>query len=158
MLTVFQLAFLNNLPGSFAYINLLLLILIYIFVIFGPKVAIGWFLGSAWLLDVAQFRFWGLHLLASLIVFGVVYFLLIRVLTNKSLYSILLLVAVAVLLNDLITAPLILNSFNDLRDGSFWLGEFYKIITNLVAGVFLFYIFNLLTRRIQPVFLKQSKR
>ena len=157
-LVVIQLSLVNRLPLGVGYVNLLLVVLVYLMILFGPRLALYWFIGAGWLLDVLSFNFWGLHMAAALLAYALSFFLLTSVFTNRSLYALMIIVMAATLVFDAVTAPLILQGWSSLMVGSIWLVEAKKIAANLVATVGLFYIFNILTRRVQPVFLRDLKR
>lgn len=153
-----QISLINRLPLGFGYVNLLLVLLVYLLILLGPKPALYWFIGSGWLLDILSFNYWGLHLAASLLIYFLAVFLLTNVFTNRSLYSLIILVVAATLTYDLITAPLVLENWRSFLNVVTWQMELKKVVANSIATIFLFYIFNLLTTRVQPVFLRQSKK
>ncbi|MEI6379027.1 MAG: hypothetical protein WCO55_05185 [Candidatus Falkowbacteria bacterium] len=157
-LVIGQLSLVNRLPLGIGYVNLLLVILVYLMVLFGPQLALYWFIGAGWLLDVLSFNYWGLHMIAALLVYVLSFFLLTSVFTNRSLYALMMIVAAATIVFDVVTAPIVLHSWSSVLTSDIWLVEAKKIAANLVATIGLFYVFNILIKRVQPVFLRDLKR
>lgn len=158
LLVLIQFSLINRLPFVFGYANVLLVMLVYLLILLGPKPALYWFIGAGWLLDTLSFNYWGLHLVAMLSVYFITVYLLTSVFTNRSLYSLIILVIASTIVYDLITAPMLLDSWRNFLIVDTWLVELKKIIANSLATIGLFYVFNLLTKRVQPVFLRQSKK
>ena len=147
-----------SLPAGFNFLNIVLVILIYILVIFGPHRAAWWFLAFGWFLDIFQFNAFGANLLALGLCFGIVFFLLSNFITNRSLYSIWLLTVVATFIYDGVLGLFTAWRFNDWSIFASVHGELWRLIANLLLATVLFYFFGAVSKRVRPVFLKDFKR
>jgi hypothetical protein len=157
LLVALQLSFINLLP-VFSYLNLILVILLFGLVVRDLSWASSTFLFIAFCLDALALSSFGVYLITYGLVLIVSYILLINFVTNRSLYSFLLLVGIATLLHDLILplanyliAP---EAFLDFGT-KFWLAEIWRLAANLLATGIIFYILNLFSKRFQPVFLRK---
>ncbi|MFH0840722.1 MAG: hypothetical protein V1865_01925 [bacterium] len=150
-----QASFLNVLPVLY-YLNLVLVILIFILVLMDLNWAIAWFLIIALCFDVFSFQAFGTHLITYSLVLIISYILLINFITNRSLYSFLLLTAVATIIyNVSLQLASYLMSYNSSLDfsTSFWINVGWRLLANLIITGIVFYILSLFSRRFKPVFL-----
>ena len=148
-------AVLHNL-SIVGYVNLILVALVFWQVFGGLRSSLLAFVVCGWLLDIFTFKALGINTLALCLVFGAVYFLLLNFVTNRSLYSFLLLIAVATVIFDVVISGL--AGADRLIAWSFWLAEGKRLAANAVLTAVFFYLFNFLSRRIQPVFLRDVKK
>lgn len=79
------------------------------------------------------------------------------------MYAMMFLVGLSTWINDVIIAMTEFDKFTlgeivNVYGYSFWLVEWKRIIANLVLTFILFYLSNKITKRIQPVFLRELKR
>lgn len=151
------------LPLGLGYLNLVIIVLISILSVFGARFAFVWFFFLAWLLDIFQFNLSGINFIAMFSVFWLCYFLLHNFITDRSLYSFLILTAVGTLLYDLILAISLLtnNSFQEIfrvYGKDLWLTEAKRLAANLILMIFIYNFFHRLTKRIEPVFLREIKK
>jgi len=146
-----QLSFIKALPnGSYFYLSLV--VLVFIVVLFGLEKALFWFLLNGFLLDLFAFKYFGFYTLLFVIILGVVYFLLSSVLTNRSLYAFLLLVATAVILYDVANYLVFSLSWH-----GFFSQELKRLLANFAITIIIFYSISLLSYRLRPVFLVRGK-
>jgi len=158
VLIAFQSSFLNLLP-IVSYLNLLLVISLFVLVMNDLDWAIVWFLLIAFCLDVFSFNAFGIHLMTLGLVLIISYVLLINFFTNRSLYSFLFLVGIATIIYDaslLFVDYLYISSTLFVLPNDFWLDELWRLLANLIATGIIFYILNLFSKRFQPVFLRKK--
>lgn len=147
VLFVAQTALAKSLPGG-VYINLSLVVLVFLLVLFGLEQAVGYWLISGFLMDLFSFKLFGFYTVLFGALLLLVYWLLNNVLTNRSLYSFLLIVT-------LVTV---------LYDGANWLvfglpadnllgSEFKRLLANWLITVVSFYVVSWMSYRLKPVFL-----
>ncbi len=146
-----QLALVAALPGGH-YFYVSLVVLVFIMVLGGLETAAWWFLLNGFLLDLFAFKFFGFYTLLFAVILTAVYLLFNNVLTNRSLYAFLLLVAVAVLFYDL-ASYLVLG----LSWQNFFIMELKRLGANLLLTIVIFYAITLLSYRLRPVFLIRTK-
>ena len=146
-----QLALVEALPFG-GYLCLSLVVLVFIVVLFDMETAIFWFLTNGFLLDLFSFKLFGFHTVLMLVILSVVYFLLNNILTNRSLYAYLLLVAGTILLYDLAGYIVFGLPWNN-----FFILEVKKIGANFLLTTLIFYSIGVLSTRLRPVFLIRSR-
>ncbi len=128
-------------------------ILTFILFIFKEKVALIWVVGVGYLLDNFAYIPFGINLVILFCMIGVVYFLMKRLLTNRSILSFLILTLIATLIYDGLF--LLLSSFAinlaDLQSiiRLSWSTILWQILANLILGVILFLITFKFTKRLQ---------
>lgn len=157
-----QLSFLNPWPGWLGFLDLGLVILIFVLELKGLNWGLIWGLGLGLLFDIFYFQPFGVFLLSFLAVVLFSYFLLVKFFTNRSLYSYLVLILVATVFFDFFLRFLIyfLNFYSPsnvffLSLGRFWIFLGKSLAVNALAVVFFFYFFNFLSDRFNAVFLKK---
>jgi len=146
-LFVLEQAWLRALPGG-AYLNLTLVILIFILVLFGLERALPWWLAAGFLNDLFSFHYFGFYTLLFLVIALSTYFLLNNVLTNRSLYVFLFLTAAASLIFDLANYLVFALPWSD-----FLMEELKRLGGNFLATIVIFYLVGWLSYRLRPVFL-----
>lgn len=153
-----QASFLNVLP-IVSYLNLVLVVLIFVLVLRELDWAIAWWLFLAFCFDVFAFQSFGIHLLAYGVVLILTYILLINFVTNRSLYSLLLLVGIATVIYNLaIIFASYLVGFVSKLDFSvnFWTAVGWQLVANLLMTAIIFYTLSLFSKRFKPVFLAKQ--
>jgi len=146
--------FIGALPFGLHSLHLLPLALIFVLLLSNIRLAAWWALLGGLFLELFSFRFFGSYLIMLFIVLIIIHLMFERVLTNRSIYSTIIISAVVTLVWDLMFLLL------DYQTGSVFLGwlESSKIIAislvvNIVAASLIFYIINAVSRRFRPVFL-----
>jgi len=162
ILVFIQQGLLTGLPFGLASLNLPLVALIFILVFTDLKTAFYWAVGLGFLLDLFTFYPFGAHLLSFSLTLLVVFLLLEKFFTNRSLYSFLALITAASVFYQLfllITAGLI-NLFTGAAGVdlgiNFWLFAGRELVFNLTAAIAIYYFQNFLSNRLKPVFLQKS--
>lgn len=162
VLALIQFSLLNSLFWPWNNLDLIMVAIILAFLVFNREKT--WLLAAAsgWFLDSWGFHPFGLSFLSLFLSAVLVYFVLENVLTNRSLYSFLLLTAIGIIFKSFLFQLFLLifdwsgsvkNFF--LIQISFWESLFWSLLLGLlIVGLF----FNLLSsanRRLQPFFLKR---
>jgi rod shape-determining protein MreD len=164
-LVIFQNAFMENLPGIFAEINPIIVILVFLSGLGDFKSALWLAAGAGFLLDIYSFNVFGLYLLGLSAVTIFINFLQTNFFTNRSLYSFLALTFFAVLGYDLAirifagTASLVLdrNPYAFGFGAGFIANEPWRLLINLIAAAAVFYAVNFATAKLKPIFLLKHK-
>jgi len=163
-LVIGQISFVSGLPLGLANLNLIIVCLIFILSFGGLDRALWSALTLGFLLDVFSFSYFGLYIVCLALTVLVVHFLLNNFFTNRSLYSVLALVALATLVYEicLFASDYIISLFNNIDllvgSGDFWLGQLIQLGLNCFLAILLFYAFHFLSRRLSPAFLFKSKK
>ena len=124
----------------------------------------AWFLAAAmgWFLDILAFHPFGISIMALVLSAVIVYLILENFLTNRSLYSFLLLTVIGIL-SEAFLSNILLSIF-DLSEstsrfflvrGSFWESLGWSLLLGLVAVGLFFNLLAVVSRRFQPFFLKK---
>ncbi|MCX6794383.1 MAG: hypothetical protein NTY31_00055 [Candidatus Falkowbacteria bacterium] len=157
---IVQFSFVLALPSVFNQINLTVIVLVFTLFFFGLRPALyaaiilgGW-------LDLYSFNFFGLYLLLFCLTVILVNWILKAWLTNRSLYSFLLLMLIATLTFGLASGFLFYFSGASsggffLWSGAFWSKLFYQAVWSELAGLLLFSLTGATARRFQPFFLEK---
>lgn len=161
LVTVFQLAFINNLPAWFGQFSLIIVILIFSLEFGQSRKIIWWFLLVGFLFDIYSPLFFGLWLCFWPLVFLFAKFLSVNFFTNKSLYSFLGLGFFTTLfyyfffhlifyiLNIMASQSMTFFLFSK----NFYINLLSGLIFNLLAVFVLFYVINFISDKLKPVFL-----
>jgi cell shape-determining protein MreD len=160
LLIVFlQLALINSAPYAFSRINLILLALILSLFFWDLKTVILLALGLGLLTDIFSFQLFGFY---TITLFAVVFLadsLLANWFTNRSTYSFLALTFFTTLFyNFVLYTFFYLSNFLSagsffLGQANFWLGLGLELVWNLGIIFLFFWIMNLTTNKLKPVFL-----
>ncbi len=159
-----QIAFIDNLPGYFNNINLILIALVFILMLGSFKEALWWAFGAGILCDVFSFNPFGLYLVSLVLVVIFANFLQVSYFTDRTLYSVLALTSLSLLCDRLILqlAKYAVTLFDSaeiraLVDSSFWKHELSGIALSLVLAAVIFYVINYMSNRLKPVFLVRKR-
>ncbi|MFA6194162.1 MAG: hypothetical protein WC719_00250 [Patescibacteria group bacterium] len=158
---IVQFSFIFSLPSVFSQINLAVITLIFTLFFFGFRSSLYAALVLGFWLDLFSFYFFGLYLLLFLLTVMLANWILETRLTNRSLYSFLLLILIATAAYDFAAAFLVylvgasIGSFF-LWNGAFWSNLLYQILWSESAGLLMFSLAGALTRRFKPFFLERK--
>jgi len=154
-----QLSWINSWPYVFSRINIILLALILFLFFLDFKKVILLALGLGFLLDIFSWQLFGFYSLTLFTVVVLADFLLTNWFTNRSTYSFLALTFFTTLSYNFILYFLFYLS-NFLSDGgfflwqaNFWVGLSWELIWSLGIIFLFFWVMNLTTTRLKPVFL-----
>jgi hypothetical protein len=150
--------FVGSLPFGLHRLHLLPLALIFVLLLSNIRLAAWWALIGGLVLEVFSFRFFGSYLIILFITLIIIQLMFEKVITNRSIYSIVIISAVVTVVWDL-AFLLIDYQAGVLAFG--WLESFkimlLSLIVNIIAASLAFYIINAVSRRFRPVFLLFNK-
>jgi hypothetical protein len=162
ILALLQFSFISALPWPFNNFELSLVAIVFSFLLFNKKdswiiaIALGFFT------DLWLFHPYGTAILSLFFTAVVIYLVLENLLTNRSLYSFLLITIIAVLVNTIFTRIFLVifdwsgaNTSHFLTSSLFWGSLMWNLILSLVVVGFIFSVLALLSRRLKPFFLKR---
>lgn len=160
LVSIIQLAFFSSLPSYLSAFNSVLIILIFILVLTGPDKALIWAVGSGLVLDIFSFLPFGIYMISFFLTIISINFLLVNFLTNRSLYSFLVLSIFGTIVYEMVLYTLSYfiikasgNEFPVTFNFIFWKGELNQVILNLSGMGLFFYLFGFLSKKMKPVFL-----
>ncbi|MFA5754379.1 MAG: rod shape-determining protein MreD [Patescibacteria group bacterium] len=161
LIAVGQLTAIANWPSFFNSINAVLIVLIFCLFFLGFRATTWAVLISGFWLDIFSFNFFGLYLITLFLVILIADRISVSLLTNRSLYSFLLLILVSTIIYNFIFQILGYFSVDTpsslfLVQKSFWLTLAYQSAWSVVCAVLMFNLSALLTRRLQPFFLEKK--
>ena len=160
---IVQATFISSLPPIFFAINLVLTSLLFSLIFFKLENTLILAILMGFWLDILGFNFFGLNILVYLITSLLMDFLLKNWLTNKSLYSFLVLSVVGVLIYNLLLY-IILAVWQSGQTGSgfflfeshFWIQLLWQTMWGAGFMLFFFNIANSLSKRLKPFFLEKK--
>jgi hypothetical protein len=161
-LALLQFSFISALPWPFSNLNLSLTVIIFSFLLFDKEDVwlIALFLG--FFLDVWFFHPFGTIILSLFFSAIVLYLILENLLTNRSVYSFLLLTIIAVISDTLFTRIFLIifdwsgsSASRFLSSSLFWESLVWNLILNLIIVGVIFSLLAILSRRLKPFFLKR---
>lgn len=160
LIVLLQFSLVSGLPGLLRNINLIIISVIFVLVLFGFRLAFIWSIAMGLLMDFYSFNIFNINLLSLIISMALSHFLLINFLTNRSLYAFLILGLTASLIYELllfgfnIAIGFIYQHEIVISLGiNFWLNKASGIVENLLLIGLGFYLLNLASKRLKPVFL-----
>jgi cell shape-determining protein MreD len=158
---IVQFSFIFPLPTIYSQINLAAIVLVFNLFFFDFRSALYASLILGFWLDLYSFNFFGFYLLLFFFTILLANWILKTWLTNRSLYSFLLLILLAALAYNLFSG--FLSYFSGTSSGgfflwraSFWSNLFYGALWSELAGLLMFSLAGALTRRFQPFFLEKK--
>lgn len=164
LLSLIQVGFINGLPLMLSNINLLLIVLIYVLVLGGFRMAGVWALSMGLILDIISFLPFGAFLISFFLSLIVINFLLVNFFTNRSLYAYIAITFfasisffISIYVFSVANQIYKLNGELDLFNLVFWQNALMQIVINILVVFFTFYIINFLSNNLKPVFLVKKK-
>jgi hypothetical protein len=161
ILAIVGLAFLDvalvaNLPWGLHRLHLLLLALVFVVLLSNIRLAAWWALGGGIILELFSFTWFGKYLSLIFISLLVAQILLDKVLTNRSIYSVIIMTGLITLLWDI---GFLLFDYQTVVWSWLYLIKNLglSLLYNIVAAGLIFYLLNTFSRRFQPVFLLSKK-
>lgn len=159
-LAILQLSFFNSLPGWFSGLNVSILVIVFILGLGTFNMSLWWAIGLGLFFDIYSFSPFGFYLFSLIAMVFVSNFLLINLLTNRSLYSFLVLTFIAFFVYKLFLYTLNYlfslfgkNNLDLTVNFDFWANELKSLLVNLLIVFIAFYMVNFLSKRLKPVFL-----
>lgn len=156
-----QFSLISAWPFAFNQINLILIILVFSLFFFGHMSALLLALFFGFWFDLLSFNVFGIYLLSLFITVFVSHRVLKNWLTNRSLYSFLVITIIA---NAIYVFSLYLLIYlSRISRGAFFLGEksfwssfTWQIIWSVVAALLLFNLIAAVTKKLKPFFLENK--
>jgi rod shape-determining protein MreD len=160
-LVLLQFSFISALPNPYRQFNLILIVLLFILFFLDFRVAVISALIVGFWMDIISFNFFGFFLLIFFSVLWLAQWILKNWLTNRSFYSlVVLMVSMTVFYNLLAAIILYLvgSDYNNffLLQSHFWLTLVYQSFWSFIAALILFNLAALLLKRIKPFFLEKK--
>ncbi|HTW97065.1 MAG TPA: hypothetical protein VMD74_05405 [Candidatus Methylomirabilis sp.] len=160
-LVILQLAFVSGLPSWLAQFNLLLIFLVFSLEWSKDETMIWWFLLVGFLFDLYWSGSFGFYLIFWPLIWLWAKFLSANFFTNRSLYSFLgLAFFTAVFYYFLLNIMFYLRQIFSGKSSvifflvkNFWVNLAAGLVINLLAVIILFYLVNLASDRLRPVFI-----
>jgi cell shape-determining protein MreD len=154
LIGVIEVCLFGSLPFGLWRLHLLPLLLIFIFLFTNIRVAAWWALGGGLVLELFSFYHFGTYIVLLWLVLAIIYFLFEKVMTDRSVFSVVTVAAVITLVCDLFRLLLDYNAAQVTAPFSSLLERLVlSLVVNVVAAIIIFYISNLASRRLRPVFL-----
>lgn len=158
IVTIFDLGFVSKLPFGLENIHLLPILLIFVSILGNIRYLAWWVVISGFILELFSFGIYGFQFLALTLSLLVIYILLEKIITNRSLYSIGAVTMASVFVYD--GALLLHDYIRNITDHIIWknilLQEALTLLYSATISIILFYIINSLTTRLRPVFLSEK--
>ena len=164
LIALAQIGFVGALPVWLSEFNLVLLILVFLLGFNKIKTVLFGGVGMGIIYDLYAFAPFGAYIISLTITIFLAYFLLENFLTNRSLYSFLVLTSFTVICFEIFSfiiiniSSLIFNQeFLFVFSKTFFLYKIYGLFLNLFLMAIFLYLFNFFSPKFKPVFLKKKK-
>lgn len=160
IVVVLQFSFFNGLPLFLNKMNFILIVLLFIIVLGNFNIALWFAIGSGLLFDIYSFSIFGVYLILIPFSVFITNYLIENFFTNRSLYSFLAVIFFSTIFHgvfvvfirfiyEIFTGKIIFFMFSK----EFLMDISMQIIVNLIIVIILFYIFNIISHRLKPIFL-----
>jgi len=153
VVTILQLAWINQWPDAWPQPDLILVTLIFWLFAVGWSETKWWVAGTAAILGVTSFYPLALYVILWLLLFYCLYYLLVKIFTNKSIYSLIALMVLGTVGQYL---GLMLLS-HDWSAPLWWLIFSKKIIANALVTGIIYYLLRWRDKRLVPFFMVKGK-
>jgi hypothetical protein len=165
-LAAFQIGFVSGLPAAAHELNLVVIFLVFSLEFSPDKRFIWWLLLLGFVFDIYFPFFFGFFIILWTIIFLFANFLSVNFFTNRSLYSFSGLAFFSIIFyyfcfNSLFYLASIMSGEKAslfFLAKNFWLKLGEGVALNLVAAIILFYLVNLISDRLKPVFIIREHR
>jgi len=153
IVVILQLAWINQWPSTWPQPDLILVTLIFWLFAAGWSETKWWVVGTALILGAASFYPFAFYLILWLAVFYLLYYLLLKIFTNKSIYSLMALVALGTV-GQYLGFMLLGNSWSS---SLWWLILGKELIANLLIAGFIYYLLRWRDKRLVPLFMVKDE-
>lgn len=158
LVSLMQFSLFSSWPSFWGSLDLVAIIAIFCLFFLKFPLALAFASVSALWLDLLGFNFFGFHFLCFSLTLIVAEKMLSAWLTNRSLYSFILLMIASIFLNNFFSSWLAVFEGTStalfLFESVFWLKFFYQAAWSLVFSITMFSVANFLSKRFQPFFLE----
>lgn len=159
-IAIIQSAFISSLPSAYAAINLPLIILLFCLLFFDRNTSLIIAIFMGFWLDILGFNVFGLNILIFMATVFILDFILRNWLTNRSLYSFLVLSIISVVVCDFLLYFLTSIWQSDhsffLFQSYFWKQLTWQIFWSLIFMLLFFNLANSLSKHLKPFFLEKK--
>jgi rod shape-determining protein MreD len=162
-IAILQVTFISSLPPIYFSLNLVLISLLFSLISFKKETTFTLAVLMGFWLDILNFNFFGLHIFVLLLTIFIIDFLLHNWLTNRSLYSFLVLSVISVLIYNILLYSILAiwqsgqSGFNFfLLESRFWNQLIWQIIWSSGFMILFFSLANSLSRHLKPFFLEKK--
>jgi rod shape-determining protein MreD len=161
LMAIIQFSGIYNLPAMFRNLNLFLIVLVFILFFYDFRAAIWTALISGLWFDIFSFNFFGFYLISFFLTIVFAEWILKSLLSNRSLYSFLILMLVTIITNNLVIVIFSYFLGNSFNLSFFINNNFFQIMLEQILwgeffALILFGLANSATRRWQPSFLEKK--
>jgi len=163
LVAIVQATFISALPAAYFAINLPLTVLLFCLLFFNRNTTLVVAMFMGFWLDIFSFSFFGLHILVFLAIVFIIDFALNEWLTNRSLYSFLVLSVLSVIVYNILLYSVIAiwqsgqNDFSFfLLQSYFWKQLFWQMLWTTVFMLLFFNLANSLSKHLKPFFLEKK--
>jgi len=162
-IAITQVAFISSLPVTYSAINLPLIVLLFCLLFFNRNTSLIIAVLMGFWLDILGFNFFGLNILIFMVTVFILDFVSRNWLTNRSLYSFLVLSVISVVICDTLLyflTSLWQSGQNNygffLFQPYFWKQLSWQIFWNLFFMLLFFNLANSLSKHLKPFFLEKK--
>jgi rod shape-determining protein MreD. len=163
LVAIVQATFISALPAAYFAINLPLTALLFSLLFFNRNMSLVIAILMGFWLDILGFNFFGLHILVFLAVVFIIDFMLNNWLTNRSLYSFLVLSILGALIHDILLYGMVALWQSGQAGFSFFLFQAYfwkqmlwQMFWNAIFMILFFSLANSLSKHLKPFFLEKN--
>lgn len=159
-IVLIDVAFVTSLPFGLHHLHLVVIAIIFIYLLGDIRQAAWCAMGAGFLLEAFSFAGFGWHMFSLLAALSVATLLFQKVMTNRSLYSISVVTAAAILSCDLVllAGGYVSADVPIVSWGSALGGEAVGLLYNIALALAVFYVSNSVTRQLHPGFLSGRSR
>lgn len=160
---IFQVSFISSLPRAYSAMNFPLIFLLFSLLFLNREKTLSLAIFLGFCLDILSFNFFGLNIFVYLSTMFILDLLLNNWLTNRSLYSFLVLSIIGVLLYNFLFY-FVLAGFQSYQSGfslfllqsNFWLQLLWQMFWSFVFMLLFFNLANSLSKHLKPFFLEKK--
>jgi len=163
LVAIVQATFISSLPSAYFAINLPLTAILFSLLFFNRNMTLASSIVMGFWLDILGFNFFGLHILVFLAIVFIIDFILNNWLTNRSLYSFLVLSILSAVVYDILLYSFVAlwqNGQNDfsffLLQSYFWKQLLWQMFWSAIFMLLFFSIANSLSKQLKPFFLEKK--
>ncbi len=157
-ITILDIGFVGKLPFGLDKIHLFPIVLIFVAMLGNIRYSAWWVTIGGFILELFSFGIYGFQFFALILSILIIYILLEKVITNRSLYSIGAVTIASVFIYD--TVLLLHDYMRGVTDNIIWKNilsqEILILVYSAIIAIILFYIINSVTTRLRPVFLSEK--
>lgn len=163
LLVILQFSFISSTPYPWYNFNLLLLVLILAFLVSSKEKVFFLALAMGYLVDIFSFQAFGAATLSMFLSALIIYLVLENILTNRSLYSFIILAMLGILTDRFFYHLFVFifdwsgnNSAFFMWQGFFWESLAWSLFFGLILLILSFHLIVILNKKLKPFFLSKG--